>query len=58
MLTLANPASTILELSALGLEGELLSAQGRHGEAVKRFERAASLQETMRYVELHTGDSQ
>jgi tetratricopeptide (TPR) repeat protein len=51
MLTLANPAPTILELSALGLEGELLSAQGQHDEAVKRLERAVSLQESLRYVE-------
>jgi len=51
LLTAANPAPTILELSALGLEGELLSAQGRHYEAVKRFERAVSLQDTLKYIE-------
>ena len=51
LLTAANPAPTILELSALGLEGELLSAQGRHDEAVGRFERAVTLQDTLKYIE-------
>ena len=51
MLTAANPAPTILELSALGLEGELLSAQGRYDEAVKKFERAVTLQDTLKYIE-------
>ena len=51
MLAAANPAPTILQLSALGLEGELLSAQGRHDEAVKKFERAVILQDTLKYIE-------
>jgi len=51
MLTVANPAPTILELSTRGLEGEILSAQGRHDEAVKAFEAAVRLQDTLKYVE-------
>ena len=51
MLTVANPAPTILELSALGLEGEIQSAQGRHAEAVKAFEAAVKLQDSLKYVE-------
>lgn len=51
MLTVANPAPTVLELSTRGLEGELLSAQGRHDEAVKAFTAAVALQDTLRYVE-------
>lgn len=51
MLALANPAPTILELSTRGLEGEILSARGQHDEAVKAFEAAVSLQDTLRYVE-------
>lgn len=51
LLTAANPAPTILELSTRGLEGELLSAQGRHDEAVKAFEAAVKLQETLKYIE-------
>lgn len=34
-----------------GLEGELLSAQGQHDEAVKAFEAAVKLQETLKYIE-------
>ena len=51
LLTNANPAPTVLELSAFGLEGELLSGLGRHDEAVKKFEAAVKLQETLKYVE-------
>jgi tetratricopeptide (TPR) repeat protein len=51
MLAAANPAPAILELSALGLEGELLSATGRHDEAVKKFEAAVRLQDTLKYIE-------
>ncbi len=51
LLTVANPAPTVLKLSALGLEGELLSAQGRHDDAVKSFEAAVALQATLKYVE-------
>lgn len=51
MLAAANPAPTILELSTRALEGELRSAQGRHAEAVKAFESAVRLQETLRYIE-------
>jgi len=51
LLTVANPAPTVLELSARGLEGELLSAQGRHDEAVKAFEAAVKLQDALKYVE-------
>jgi predicted Zn-dependent protease len=51
MLTTANPAPTILELSTRALEGELLSAQGRHAEAVKAFEATVRLQDTLKYIE-------
>src|SRR6185436_9233396 len=51
LLAAANPAPTILELSARGLEGELLSARGQHEEAVKAFEAAVKLQDELKYVE-------
>jgi tetratricopeptide (TPR) repeat protein len=51
LLTAANPAPTILELSTRGLEGELLSAQGQHAAAVKAFEAAVRLQDTLKYIE-------
>jgi len=51
LLAAANPAPTILELSTRGLEGEILSAQGRHDEAVRAFEAAVRLQDTLKYVE-------
>lgn len=47
----ANPVPTILELSTRALEGELLSAQGRHVDAVKAFESAVRLQDTLKYIE-------
>ncbi|HEX7295192.1 MAG TPA: hypothetical protein VF251_05525 [Pyrinomonadaceae bacterium] len=51
LLTAANPAPTILQLSSRALEGELLSAQGKDAEAVKAFEEAVKLQETLKYIE-------
>ena len=51
MLATANPVPTILELSTRALEGELLSAQGRHDDAVKAFEAAVRLQDTLKYIE-------
>ena len=51
MLTTANPAPTILELSTRALEGELLSAQGQHALAVKAFEAAVKLQDSLKYIE-------
>jgi len=51
LLATANSASTILELSTRGLEGEILSARGRHDEAVKAFEAAVRLQDTLKYIE-------
>ena len=51
LLAVANPAPTVLELSTRALEGELLSAQGKHDEAVKAFEAAVRLQETLKYIE-------
>ena len=51
MLAAANPAPTVLELSTRGLEGELRSAQGQHAEAVKAFEAAVKLQESLKYIE-------
>jgi tetratricopeptide (TPR) repeat protein len=51
MLSAANPAVTILELSTRALQGELASAQGRHDDAVKSFEAAVALQDTLKYIE-------
>jgi len=51
MLAAANPAPTILELSTRALEGELLMAREKHGEAVKAFEAAFRIQETLKYIE-------
>ena len=51
MVATANPVPTILELSTRALEGELSSAQGRHDEAVKAFEAAVKLQDTLKYIE-------
>jgi tetratricopeptide (TPR) repeat protein len=51
MLAAANPAPTILELSTRALEGELLMASEKHGEAVKAFEAALRIQETLKYIE-------
>jgi len=51
LLTVANPAPTILELSTHALEGEILSARRRHADAVQAFQTAVRLQETLRYVE-------
>jgi hypothetical protein len=51
MLAAVNTAPTILELSALALEGELLSSQGRHAEAVNAFAAAVKLQDALKYTE-------
>lgn len=51
LIAAANPAPTILELSTRALEGELLSAQRRHDEAVKAFEAAVRLQDSLKYIE-------
>ena len=51
LLTVANPAPTVLQLSVHGLAGEILSAQGRHDDALKEFKEAVRLQETLKYVE-------
>jgi tetratricopeptide (TPR) repeat protein len=51
MLAAANPAPTILELSTRALEGELLMALEKRGEAVKAFEAALRIQETLKYIE-------
>ena len=51
LIAAANPAPTILELSTRALEGELLSAQRRHDEAVKAFSAAVRLQDSLKYIE-------
>ena len=51
LIAAANPAPVILELSTRALEGELLSGQGRHDEAVKAFEAAVKLQDSLKYIE-------
>ena len=51
LIAAANPAPTILELSTRALEGELLSAQGQHDEAVKAFAAAVRLQDSLKYIE-------
>ncbi|HEU4433389.1 MAG TPA: hypothetical protein VFR51_08335 [Pyrinomonadaceae bacterium] len=48
---MANTARTILALSTLGLEGELLSSRGRHAEAVNAFTSAVQLQDSLKYIE-------
>ena len=51
MLAAVNAARTILELSTLALEGELLSSHGKHAEAVNAFAAAVKLQDTLKYTE-------
>jgi len=51
MLAAVNAARTILELSTLALEGELLSSQGRHAEAVNAVAAAVKLQDSLKYTE-------
>jgi tetratricopeptide (TPR) repeat protein len=51
LLTVANPAPTVLQLSVHGLAGEILSARGSHDAAVNEFKEAVRLQETLKYVE-------
>jgi tetratricopeptide (TPR) repeat protein len=51
LIAAANPAPVILELSTRALEGELLSGQGRHNEAVRAFEAAVKLQDSLKYIE-------
>ena len=51
LLTVANPAPTVLQLSVHGLAGEILSARGSHKDAVDEFKKAVWLQETLKYVE-------
>jgi tetratricopeptide (TPR) repeat protein len=51
LLTVANPAPTVLQISSHGLAGEISSARGRHDDAIKEFGEAVRLQETLKYVE-------
>ena len=51
LLTVANPAPTVLQLSVHGLSGEILSTRARHNEAINEFREAVKLQDTLKYVE-------
>jgi tetratricopeptide (TPR) repeat protein len=51
VLTLANPVSRILELALNGLEGEIAMARGQHLDAVRAFESAVRVQDSLKYVE-------
>ena len=49
--TMANPAATILEMATHSLDGELLLARGATDDAIRAFEQAVALQDTLTYVE-------
>jgi tetratricopeptide (TPR) repeat protein len=51
VLTVANPASTILELATHALEGEIAMARGSNDAAIRAFEAAVRLQDTLNYIE-------
>jgi tetratricopeptide (TPR) repeat protein len=51
LLALANPARTVLQLAAHGLEGEIAMGRGKYAAAVTAFEAAVRVQETLNYVE-------
>jgi tetratricopeptide (TPR) repeat protein len=48
---MVNPASTILEMVAHALDGELALVRGRASEAVRAFSAAVRLHDTLSYVE-------
>jgi len=50
-LTLANPAPTILQVAAHGLQGEIALARRDYKAAVTNFEAAVRLQDTLKYIE-------
>ena len=50
-LVMANPASKVLELAALGLAGEVAQASGDLDEAIAAFEAAVELEDSFGYVE-------
>lgn len=50
-MVMVNPASTILEMVAYALDGELLLARGHAAEAVNAFAAAVRLHDTLSYVE-------
>ena len=50
-LVMANPASKVLKLAALGLEGELALATGDRDRAIVAFEAAVELEDSLGYIE-------
>jgi tetratricopeptide (TPR) repeat protein len=48
---MVNPASTILEMVAHALDGELALASGRTSDAVRAFSAAVRLHDTLSYIE-------
>jgi tetratricopeptide (TPR) repeat protein len=51
LLALANPVSRVLELALHGLEGEIALARGQHLAAIRAFEAAVRVQDSLNYVE-------
>lgn len=47
----ATPASAVLQLAALGLEGEILQAEGKLPEAIAAFEKAVAIEDQNNYTE-------
>ena len=50
-LAIANPVSSVLELALHGLEGEIALARGQHLDAVRAFEAAVRIQDSLLYIE-------
>jgi tetratricopeptide (TPR) repeat protein len=51
LLVLANPASTLLQLAAFGLEGEIAQARGTLDAAIASFEAAVEIEDALGYME-------
>ena len=47
----ATPASAVLQLAALGLQGEIFQAEGRLDEAVEAFTAAVAIEDLNNYTE-------
>ena len=47
----ATPASAVLKLAALGLQGEILQAEGRLDEAIEAFTAAVAIEDLNNYTE-------
>lgn len=51
LLVMANPASKILKIAALGLEGEIAQGTGELDAAIDAFEAAVELEDSLGYME-------